>query len=122
MTDTILEKRRFPRKSLEEPAQVLDSDTGQLLGVLEDVSRGGFSLLTDQNLRQEEVRNITLVLPGPQNSSHNVSLLAECVWCQSGNKQGDHLRGYAHEYAAGFQVREIDEQYVVALNYFIRDY
>ena len=118
MTDTVLEKRRFPRKLLDEPAQVLDNDTGQLLGVLEDVSKGGFSLLTSQVIRQDEVRNITLVLPGPQNSHHHVSLVAECIWCQSGNKQGDHPR----DYAAGFQLREIDEQDLVALNYFIRDY
>ena len=118
MTDTVLEKRRFPRKLLEEPAQVLDRDTGQLLGVLEDVSRGGFSLLTDQNIRQEEVRSVTLVLPGPLDSSHQVSMVAECVWCQSGNKQGDHPR----DYAAGFQLREIDEQDLVALNYFMRDF
>ena len=118
MTDTVLEKRRFPRKALDEPAQVLDRDTGQLLGVLEDVSRGGFSLLTNQRIRLEEVRSVTLVLPGPLESSHWVSLVAECVWCQPGNKQGDHMR----DFAAGFHLREIDEQDLVALNYFIRDF
>lgn len=118
MMDTVLEKRRFPRKVLEEPAQVLDNDTGQLIGVLEDVSRGGFSLLTDLRIRLAEVRNITLMLPGPHDSSHRVSLVAECVWCQSGNKQGDHQR----DFAAGFQLKEIEEQDAVALNYFIRDY
>ena len=118
MTDTVLEKRRFPRKTLEEPAQVVDNDTGQLLGVLEDVSRNGFSLLTDKAIRQEEVRNITLILPGPQESSHKVPLVAECVWCHRGNKQGDHSK----DFAAGFQLREIEELDAVALNYFIRDY
>ncbi|MGI9274876.1 MAG: PilZ domain-containing protein [Endozoicomonas sp.] len=118
MTDTVLEKRRFPRKTLEEPAQVLDNDTGQLLGVLEDVSRNGFSLLAEKAIRLEEVRNITLILPGPHDSSHRVSLVAECVWCHPGNKQSDHNR----DFAAGFQLREINEQDAVALNYFIRDY
>ena len=118
MTDTVLEKRRFPRKTLDEPAEVLDRDTGQLLGVLEDVSRGGFSLHTKQSIRLEEVRSVTLILPGPLDSSHLVSLVAECVWCQSGNKQGDHRR----DYVAGFQLREIDERDLVALNYFIRDF
>ena len=123
MTDTVLEKRRFPRKLLEEPAQVLDNDTGQLLGVLEDVSKGGFSLLTNQIIRQDEVRNITLVLPGPQKSYHQVSLIAECVWYQSGSKQGNSPSAPTPgSYAAGFQLREIDEQDQVALNYFIRDY
>ena len=136
MTDTVLEKRRFPRKLLEEPAEVLDNDTGQLLGILEDVSKGGFSLVTNQVIRQDEVRNITLVLPGPQKSYHRVSLIAECVWCQSSSKQGSRRSNNTREgipgkassdqvpesYAAGFQLREIGEQDLVALNYFIRDY
>ncbi|MET4822174.1 PilZ domain-containing protein [Endozoicomonas lisbonensis] len=120
MTDTVLEKRRFPRKLLEEPAEVLDNDTGQLLGILEDVSKGGFSLVTNQMIRQEEVRNITLVLPGPQKSYHRVSLIAECVWCQSSNKQRSRQDNNTRKgppdnassdqvpegYAAGFQLRE----------------
>lgn len=136
MTDTVLEKRRFPRKLLDEPAQVLDNDTGQILGVLEDVSKGGFSLLTNQVIRQDEVRNITLVLPGPQKSHHHVSLVAECVWCQSNSSRksddpspGASVNASASSstppvvnFAAGFQLREIDEQDLVALNYFIRDY
>lgn len=119
MTDTVLEKRRYPRKVLAEPAQVMDNDSGQLLGVLEDVSRGGFSILTDQPIRLEDIRNITMVLPGLNDTAqHHVTLLAKCVWCQSGNKQGDHSR----DFAAGFQLHEIEEQDAVALNYFIRDY
>lgn len=128
MTDTVLEKRRFPRKQLEEPAQVLDRDTGQLLGVLENVSRGGFSLLTNLSIRQEEVRSVTLILPGPLDSCHRVSLVVECVWCQSGDKQGDQSwndhpwNDHPWSYAAGFQLREIEEQDLVALNYFMRDF
>ncbi len=123
MTDTMLqkgqlEKRRSPRKTLAEPAQVLDSDTGQLMGVLEDVSKNGFSVLTGQQVRLSETRKVTIILPGPQESTHRINMLAECVWCQSGNKQGDHNR----DYAAGFQLREIEEQDAVALNYFMRDY
>ena len=118
MNEAILEKRRFPRKILEEPAQVLDQETGLLLGVLEDVSRGGFSLLTRDPIRLSDVRHVVMVLPGPNESTHQVSLIAECVWCQSGNKQGDHGK----DYAAGFQLREIEEQDAVALNYFMRDF
>ena len=118
MTETVLEKRRFPRKSLNEPAQVLDNDTGLQLGILEDISNGGFSLLTSQAIRQDETRSVTLMLPGPQDGEYHVSLVASCVWCQSGNKHGDHPK----DYSAGFQLQDIDEQNRVALNYFIRDY
>ena len=114
MTATVQEKRRYPRKSMEQPAEVLDNDTGVSLGVLEDVSRGGFSLLTDQSVRPSEIRNVTLMLPGPQGSTHTVSLMAECIWCQSLNDQRD--------FSAGFLLREINDQDAVALNYFIRDY
>ena len=114
MTATVQEKRRYPRKPMEQSAEVLDNDTGASLGVLEDVSRGGFSLLTDQGVRPSEVRNVTLILPGPQGSSHVVKLVAECVWCQSLSDSRD--------FSAGFILRDINDQDAVALNYFIRDY
>ncbi|WP_263081053.1 PilZ domain-containing protein [Endozoicomonas sp. Mp262] len=114
MNSTVQEKRRFPRKQLDKPAEVLDNDTGLSIGILENVSRGGFSLVTDRGIRPSEVRNVTLILPGPHESQHNVSLIAECVWCQSINEEKD--------YAAGFSLCDIPEQDAVALNYFIRDY
>ncbi len=110
----IQDKRRFPRKILEKPAEIFDCDTGLSMGVLEDVSRGGFSVLTNQDIRPSETRNVTLVLPGPKESTHRVSLMAECVWCQSLSEQTD--------FAAGFYLKEIKDQDNVALNYFIRDY
>ena len=114
MTVSIQEKRRFPRKSLQQPAEVLDNDTGVSMGVLEDVSRGGFALITDHPFRPSEQRNVTLILPGPLGTHHLVSMIAECVWCQTLNrKQG---------FVTGFSLKAIEDQDLVALNYFIRDY
>lgn len=114
MTASIQEKRRFPRKSLQQPAEVLDNATGQSIGVLEDVSRGGFSLVTDQKIRPSQQRNVTLILPGPRGTTHVVTMLAECVWCQPLSERAD--------YAVGFTLKDINDQDYVALNYFIRDY
>ncbi len=118
MSQNTQEKRRFPRKSLKKTAEVLDNDTGLSIGILEDVSKGGFSILTDQGVRPSETRNVTLVLPGPQSASqesaYRVSLTAECVWCQTISERAD--------FAAGFVLRTIEDQDEVALNYYIRDY
>ena len=114
MSQTTQEKRRFPRKVLEKTAEVLDNDTGLSIGILEDVSKGGFSILTDQGVRPSETRNVTLVLPGPQDSAYRVSLTAECVWCQTISERAD--------FSAGFVLRTIEDQDEVALNYYIRDY
>ena len=114
MTESIQEKRRFPRKPLQQPAEVLDNDTGVSMGILEDVSRGGFSLVTDQQFRSSEFRNVTLILPGPLGTHHLVTMTAECIWCQKlSQRQG---------FSAGFSLKVIDDQDLVALNYFIRDY
>ncbi|WP_067517380.1 PilZ domain-containing protein [Endozoicomonas ascidiicola] len=114
MSEFIQEKRQYPRKSLEKTAEVLDNDTGLSIGILEDVSKGGFSILTDQGMRPSETRNVTLVLPGPQGSPHKVALTAECIWCQTITERAD--------FAAGFALRSIEDQDEVALNYYIRDY
>lgn len=114
MPEIIQEKRRFPRKSLQQPAEVLDNDTGISIGVLEDVSRGGFSLLTDHRFIAAEQRSVTLILPGPLGTHHLVSMIAKCVWCQPlSQKQG---------FVAGFSLKDVQDQDLVALNYFIRDY
>ncbi len=114
MSHNLQEKRRFPRKAPEKAAEVLDNDTGLSIGILEDVSKGGFSILTDQGIRPSETRNVTLILPGPKESTHRVSLTAECVWCQSSSDRTD--------FAAGFILCHIEDQDEVALNYYIRDY
>ena len=114
MSEITVEKRRYPRKRLEKTAEVLDKDTGLSLGILEDVSKSGFSILTDQGMRPSETKNVILVLPGPQDSPHKVSLTAECIWCQSISERAD--------FAAGFALRSIEDQDEVALNYYIRDY
>ena len=114
MSQKTQEKRRFPRKILETTAAVLDNDTGQPIGILEDVSKGGFSIITDLRFRPSEDRNVTLLLPGPKDSAHKVSLTAECVWCQTIRHRG--------RFAAGFVFRSINDQNEVALNYYIRDY
>ena len=112
MSQKTQEKRRFPRKNLETTATVLDNDTGQPIGILEDVSKGGFSIITDLKFRPCEDRSVTLLLPGPKDSTHKVSLSAQCVWCQT-------IHG---RFAAGFALRRINDQNEVALNYYIRDY
>lgn len=114
MSSKTQEKRRFPRKILETTAEVFDNDTGQPIGTLEDVSKGGFSILTDLKVRPSEARNVTLVLPGPKGTDRKVTLTAECVWCQT---ISDRAR-----FAAGFALRSITDQDEVALNYYIRDY
>ena len=114
MSPTTQEKRRFPRKILEATAAVLDNDTGQPIGTLEDVSKGGFSILTDLKVRPSEARNVTLVLPGPKGSDRKVTLTAECVWCQTTSDRAS--------FVAGFALRRIHDQDEVALNDYIRDY
>ncbi|MGB0360382.1 MAG: PilZ domain-containing protein [Endozoicomonas sp.] len=114
MSKYVKEKRRYPRKSLEKIAEVLDNDTGLSIGILEDVSKGGFSVITDQAVRPSETRSVTLVLPGPQDTPHKVSLTAECIWCQTIAERAN--------FAVGFALISIKDQDEVALNYYIRDY
>ena len=114
MESCVQEKRRFPRKQLDQPAEVIDNDTGMIIGMLKDVSKGGFRLVTSRGIRPSDIRNVTLVLPGPQSGTHKVSATAQCVWCQGLNEKP--------QYAAGFALSDIQEQDAVALNYFIRDY
>ncbi len=114
MSQITQEKRRFPRKTLEQGAPVFDSDTSHSIGILEDVSQGGFSILTDFRIRPAEARNVTLTLPGPSGTTHRITVMAECVWCQANDNQT--------RFFAGFSLRCSNHRDEVALNYYIRDY
>ena len=114
MNATVQEHRQYPRKIVEQSVEVLDNETGSTLGYLEDVSREGFGLVTSQPVSPLDVKQVTLNLPGPQGNQYTVRMIAQCIWCQPRKESSNAL--------VGFQLRDIDEQNAVALNYFIRDY
>ncbi|PJE78814.1 hypothetical protein CI610_02227 [invertebrate metagenome] len=111
-----LQKRHYPRKQLEVPTKVLDSGTQTAVGLLADISRNGFRLITHNTVTPGEVRNFTLTLPSPGDKPHSIMLSAECVWIDKTQENA------CQSHTAGFLIKAIGEQDAVALNYFIRDY
>lgn len=114
MDIAVKEKRRFPRKHLDQTSEVIDNDTDSIIGTLKNVSIGGFSVITKQGIRLSEVRHVTLMLSDSQVEPCKVSLVAKCVWCQSSSER--------NKYAVGFMLCDIHELDAVTLNHFIRSH
>ncbi|MCK5893103.1 MAG: PilZ domain-containing protein [Endozoicomonadaceae bacterium] len=116
MNETQIEKRRHARKQINETAFVFDSNTGEKLGQLLDISREGFMLLSIREITVQQQLNLTLELPNTISVSghHLIKVSAKCAWCQPSS--------FSHDFGAGFQITSISEQDNVALQYFIRDF
>ncbi|MDP0589607.1 MAG: PilZ domain-containing protein [Candidatus Endonucleobacter bathymodioli] len=115
MDVAVQEKRRFPRKQVDQTSKVIDNDTDSLIGTLKNVSIGGFSVIAKQGIRLSEERHVTLHLSNsPMLKPCKVSLVARCVWCQSSSEK--------NKYAVGFVLCDIEELDAVTLNHFIRSH
>lgn len=113
MNDTQTEQRKHTRKRLDCTALVFDSNTGEELGKLFDISREGFMLLTTRELTSQQL-DLTMELPSIASEHRKIKLSAKCVWCQPSS--------FGDDFGAGFQVKSISEQDNVAWQYFIRDF
>ncbi|CAM3766740.1 PilZ domain-containing protein [Parendozoicomonas haliclonae] len=113
MTETLQEKRRHVRKRLTVTANVFQTQDQQSIGRVFDISQEGFMLLTPARVQPSEVLDLTIEIP-ELDSSRNIELSAECMWCQPSS--------FSKEFGAGFHIKNISDQDQVALNYFIRDF
>ncbi len=113
MTDTVTEQRRNVRKRLTCTANVFQTQSGMSVGRVFDISKEGFMLLCNTQLEAENTLNLTMEIPELE-STRNIEISAECMWCQPSS--------FTKDFGAGFHIKAISDQDQVALNYFIRDF
>jgi hypothetical protein len=95
------ENRSSPRKQLNEKIDVLDINSGELLGTLVNISPGGFMLFSNKPVDSNRLFQLRLQMP-EADAGETLELGAESLWC----KDTTHSRGYW----AGFQIIDISEQ------------
>ncbi len=75
------DRRQDTRHKLDDTVQVLDVDSGKVLGTLADLHSGGFLLVSSGNgVEVERVYAIKLLLPRHINGCSEVAIKAECLW------------------------------------------
>ena len=107
------ERRKHPRKNVNQPIKVIDQDRGELVGHLVDVSLEGFMLITPHAIEINRVFQVCLELPQEMGISP-LPLGVECLWRE--------LSGDRQTYWAGFQIIDISSASSQDLGRYIDDH
>lgn len=107
------ERRKYPRKNVNQPIKVIDQDRGELIGHLVDISLEGFMVITPNPIAINRVFQVCLELPQELGISP-LALGVECLWRE--------LSGDRQTYWAGFQIIDISSTSGEDLGRFIEDH
>ena len=72
--------RKSPRVNLLDRIEVYDAQSNEFLGLMVDISTGGFKMLTKNQMGQGEEYLLSIVLP-VGNSDRKIVFKADVRWC-----------------------------------------
>ena len=107
------ERRKHPRKNVNQPIKVIDQDRAELIGHLVDISLEGFMVITPYVIDVNRVFQVCLELPQAAGMP-SLALGVECLWRE--------LSGDRQTYWAGFQIIDISSASCADLGRFIDDH
>nr|CAX69007.1 Response regulator receiver protein, PilZ domain [uncultured bacterium] len=81
----MLERRKFPRISVNRGIMWRKSDSLDNLDILSNVSEGGVGLVTNQSIKNGEVVQVEFTLP----ASKTIQSKAQVRWTSSGGSNAD---------------------------------
>ncbi|MCB1759457.1 MAG: PilZ domain-containing protein [Gammaproteobacteria bacterium] len=97
------ENRTSPRKRVHEKIQVVDLNSGEVMGNLVNISTGGLMLLSEVPLAPNRLFQLSLVLPSQLDGAASIEFGVECLWVQDAEESNAPCW-------AGFQIIDISEQ------------
>lgn len=101
----MIDQRQGPRVALADPIAVADAESGIHLGLLINLSREGFMLITDEAFRPGTEFRLRAPLAS---DGSGVEIEARCLWCQRSS--------YSEQYGAGFALIRPSDAVDRALN------
>jgi hypothetical protein len=75
------ENRKSRRVNLIDRLEVDDAHSNKLLGIMVDISAGGFKMITSNQMEQGKEYLLNIVLPGKNSDRKNVVVTADIRWC-----------------------------------------
>ncbi|WP_457673872.1 PilZ domain-containing protein [Thiolapillus sp.] len=96
-----MHERAYDRFSPTSTVQIIDRLDGTALGVLINVSKGGFMMLSEGNCPEAgEIRQVQLI--DHETGDPDISVGATCLWHDEANAR--------HSYWSGFQIIDISPE------------
>lgn len=106
-------RRKEPRHHLIFYLQVFDTDTGQQLGHMGDITTDGLMVMSSEPLEVERDYNLEVRVDSRHSRSPSLRFVAEARWCRP-----DYNPDY---YATGFHVKDRAAETRAAIEQLIRD-
>ena len=75
------EKRKFKRINLVEHPIVYDAHSNKLLGTMVDISAGGFKIITNSQMEQDQEYLLRIVSPEDVGEGKNIVVKVTVRWC-----------------------------------------
>jgi hypothetical protein len=88
----MLNNRKSARINLQDRIEVYDAQSNEFLGLMVDISTGGFKMLTKNQMGQGEEYLLSIVLP-LGNSNRKIVFKADVRWCGKDNKHNSFAAG-----------------------------
>ncbi|BAO44599.1 PilZ domain-containing protein [Thiolapillus brandeum] len=96
-----MHKRAYDRFSPPSTMEVVDKLSGSTLGVLINISKAGFMMLSEGNCPEAgDIHQVQLI--DPDSGEPDVSVGATCLWNDEANAR--------HSYWSGFQIIDISPE------------
>ncbi len=74
--------RAHPRIRIDTQITVTDTNSGQIIGTLGNISPGGFMLISEESLPLNRLYQFNISFPQPDGSSRSVRIGADSLWSQ----------------------------------------
>ena len=86
--------RKHPRFDVQHPLRVLDTLSGEDMGMLVNVSKEGMMLLGDKAVVNDGVYQVTIPLKLIPEEDLSLSIGIECLWSNSADIEGKSWSGF----------------------------
>ena len=105
------EKRRAIRRDVAVDLPLVDVNTGRVVGDLANISYEGFMILSNRDVAQNSVFQLSLALPKRINGVDAIYFGAESLWCSPSGKSS--------KFWVGFHLIDISKQDFQILQLFV---
>lgn len=107
-------KRRQVRKALKQPVTLEETSTGEVQGVVVDITTEGIMLRSAIPIETDYVFQYNVILPKEIKGHKQLTIGLDCLWSRPDQKPG--------QYVSGFQIIDASPETIVRLQEMISSF
>jgi len=107
-------KRQLKRVHLIYYLRIFDTDNGDVIGHLADITPQGIMIISEAPITEGKEFSFRMQLPGMVSGREEVHFSARCLWCKQ-----DYIPDF---YISGYQIKDITPQETKTITALINSY